>query len=209
MKSSSYVSKREQINKKEWDKNSLDVKTIKEMKNKGVLNVMGVLSGNQKKEPLHYGEIFGMWGFLSVCKANYAAYQTFMNHTGDKDLKNLLEDLNRGIKQEAESVEEILKINGIAIPPSPPERSLADLEDIPSGARFNDPEISATVSANIAKGLVACSTMIGQCLREDIAMLFGQFHMNKAQIGAKVLRMNKEKGWVVLPPMHAKVPNKD
>lgn len=170
---------------------------------------MGVLSGNQKKQPLHYGEVFSMWSFLLAAKGNYAAYQTFINHTGDKDLKNLLEDLIRGMKQEMESVEEILKINGIALPPSPPERSLADIEDIPSGAKFNDQEISTMVSANIATGLIACSTIIGQSLREDIAMLFGQFHMNKAQAGAKTLRLNKEKGWIVLPPMQAKIPNKE
>lgn len=170
---------------------------------------MGVLSGNQKKEPLHYGEIFGMWSYLLAAKGNYAAYQTFRNHTGDKDLNTVLEDLIEGIKRESETVEEILKVNGIALPPSPPERSLADFEDIPSGAKFNDQEISAAVSANLAGGLIACSTIMGGSLREDVAMTFGQFHMNKAQIGAKVLRMNKEKGWIMLPPMHTKVPNKD
>ncbi|WP_117169500.1 DUF3231 family protein [Paraliobacillus sediminis] len=170
---------------------------------------MGVLSGNPKKQPLHYGEVFSLWSFLAAAKGNYAAYQTFINHTGDKELKNLLEDLNRGMKQEMESVEEILKINGIALPPSPPERSLADIEDIPSGAKFSDQEISAVVSANISAGLIACSTIIGQSLREDIAMLFGQFHMNKAQAGAKALRLNKDKGWIILPPMQAKIPNKE
>lgn len=170
---------------------------------------MGVLSGNPKKQPLHYGEVFSLWSFLAAAKGNYAAYQTFINHTGDKELKNLLEDLNRVMKQEMESVEEILKINGIALPPSPPERSLADIEDIPSGAKFSDQEISAVVSANIAAGLIACSTIMGQSLREDIAMLFGQFHMNKAQVGAKALRLTKEKGWIILPPMQAKIPNNE
>lgn len=170
---------------------------------------MGVLSGNPKKQPLHYGEVFSLWSYLAAAKGNYAAYQTFINHTGDKELNNLIEDLNRGMKQEMESVEEILKINGIALPPSPPERSLADIEDIPSGAKFSDQEISAVVSANISAGLIACSTIIGQSLREDIAMLFGQFHMNKAQAGAKALRLNKDKGWIILPPMQAKIPNKE
>lgn len=57
---------------------------------------------------------------------------------------------------------------------------------------------------NISQGLVTCSQIIGQSTREDIAMLFGNFHMNKAQAGAKALRMNKEKSWLVLPPMHKK-----
>ncbi|WP_101845722.1 DUF3231 family protein [Halobacillus sp. Marseille-P3879] len=168
---------------------------------------MGVLSGNPKKQPLHYGEVFGMWSYLVTIKGSYAAFQTYINHVGDKELKQFLEELTQGIKQETEGIEEILKSNGIALPPTPPERSLADLEEIPVGAKFSDPEVSAMVSASISAGLVACSKIIGECTREDVAMLFGQYHMNKAQSAAKALRLNKEKGWIILPPLHTKVPN--
>ncbi|MBM7553655.1 DUF3231 family protein [Thalassobacillus pellis] len=167
---------------------------------------MGILSGDPKEQPLHYGEIHGMWSYLAVLQGNYAKYQTFSNHTGDKDLTNVLEDMMQGIKQERESIEKMLKVNGIALPPSPPERSNATLEEIPVGARFNDPEISAQISADNSIGLVACSQVIGQAVREDIAMLFGQFHMNKAQMGARLLRLNKEKGWLIPPPMHTHIP---
>ncbi|SFK49227.1 Protein of unknown function [Halobacillus dabanensis] len=165
---------------------------------------MGILSGNQQKEPLHYGEVFSLWSYLSVAKGNLANYQTMYNHAGDQDLKRFLEELAQGIKQETQEIEEILKVNGVVLPPSPPERAVANLEDIPVGARVNDPEISAGISMNISQGLVTCSQIIGQSTREDIAMLFGNFHMNKAQAGAKALRLNKEKGWLVLPPMHKK-----
>ncbi|WP_163580940.1 DUF3231 family protein [Gracilibacillus saliphilus] len=169
---------------------------------------MGILSGDPKKQPLHYGEISSIWAYLLAAKGNYAAYQTYLNHCGDQDLKKELDDGISLIKQESERIEEILKVNGIALPPSAPERSYATLEDIPVGARFNDAEISAAISANIAKCLVACSTIIGQSTREDIAMLFGQFHMNQAQAGAKMLRLNKEKGWLVTPPLHTNIPTK-
>ncbi|MFG6147718.1 DUF3231 family protein [Halobacillus sp. B23F22_1] len=163
---------------------------------------MGILTGNQQKEPLHYGEVFSLWSYLSVAKGNCASYETLYNHAGDKDLKRLLEELIQGIKQENREIEEILKANGIALPPTPPERPVANTDEIPVGARSNDPEISAAVSLNIAQGLVACSQAMGQSSREDIAMLFGQFHMNKAQAGSRALRLNKEKGWLVLPPLH-------
>ena len=41
----------------------------------------------------------------------------------------------------------------------------ACLDDIPVGARFADPEISAMLSASIAAGLVACSTIMGQSIQ--------------------------------------------
>lgn len=113
------------------------------------------------------------------------------------------------MKDENKQIEEIIKINGIGLPPAPPERPVANLEDIPVGARFNDPEISAALSMDSAAGLVACSQAMGQCIREDIAMMYGQFHLNKAQLGAKLLRLNKEKGWLVPPPLHLNSPDKE
>lgn len=163
---------------------------------------MGILSGNPTEEPLHYGEVVSVWSFLFGMKNGIAAYQTLLNHAGDEDLKKLIEDAIRMDQQDMKQLETILKENGIALPPAPPERPNACLEDIPVGARFQDPEISAMLSKNVAEGLLACSQVIGQAIREDIAMLFGQFHSQKAAFGAKVLRLNKEKGWLVPPPLH-------
>ncbi len=165
--------------------------------------MMGILSGNPKEEPLHYGEVFSVWSHLLAAKGMVSAYQTLLNHTGDEDLRKLLEDiLENGLKMEIEEIEIVLKENGVGLPPAPPERPNACLENIPPGARFTDPEIAAKVSADIAAGLVTCSTIIGQSIREDIATMYGQFHMKKAQFGAKALRLNKEKGWLVPPPLH-------
>lgn len=163
---------------------------------------MGILSGNPTNEPMHYGEVFGTWSFLLTAKGLIAGYQTQLNHAGDGDLQKLLEEAINGGQQEIKQIETLLKENGIGLPPTPPERPKACLEDIPIGARFQDPEIAAALSNDIAIGLVACSQVIGQSIREDIAMMFGQFHLQKATLGAKVLRLNKEKGWLIPPPLH-------
>ncbi|MFC0417758.1 DUF3231 family protein, partial [Cytobacillus solani] len=130
----------------------------------------------------------------------------FANHTGDDDLKKLIEEAIQGLKQEISQTEELLKVNGVGLPPTPPDRPTADLESIPVGARFADPEISASISKDIAAGLVACSQIIGQYIREDIALMFGQFHTAKALLGAKFLKLNKEKGWLIPPPLHLQTP---
>ena len=163
---------------------------------------MGILSGNPKEQPLHYGEVSNIWTHLMGNYGMIAGYQTFVNHTGDEDLRKILDDLINLAKEENKQLEKILKVNGVGLPPAPPERPYARLEDIPAGARFNDQEISAALSVDIAAGLVLCSQAMGTSLREDIAMMYGQFHMYKAQIGARLLRLNKEKGWLVIPPLH-------
>lgn len=163
---------------------------------------MGILSGNPKDEPLHYGEVYGMWTALLTCKSMIAAHQTHLNHAGDDDLRKLLEEaINMG-RQEVEQIETVLKENGVGLPPTPPERPSACLEDIPTGARFLDQEIAAALSVDTGAGLVSCSKMISQAIREDIAIMFGQFHTQKAAFAAKVLRLNKDKGWIIPPPLH-------
>ena len=114
----------------------------------------------------------------------------------------MLEEVIKEGQQEIEQIEALLKANGIGLPPAPPDRPNADLNDIPTGARFTDPEIAAMLSSNIAAGLIACSTIIGRSIREDIAMMFGQIHVKKAALGAKSLKLNKDKGWLIPPPLH-------
>nr|WP_106783110.1 DUF3231 family protein [Lysinibacillus timonensis] len=165
---------------------------------------MGILKSNKnpKEEPLHYGEIFAIWSHVLGNNGLIAAYQTMYNHTGDQELAKLLEEAITGMEEENQQLKDILKLNGVGLPPAPPERPIARIEDIPPGAKFMDQEISAKLSADIAAGLVACSTTIGMSTREDIAFMYGQFHMVKAQLGAKLLRLNKTKGWLIPPPLH-------
>ena len=119
-----------------------------------------------------------------------------------RNLIELLKDAVEMMKDENKAVEKVLKENGVTPPPTLPDRAVAKAEDIPVGARFMDPEISGAVSINVGQGLVSCSQVIGQCLREDIAMMFSKFHADRLLFGMRLLRLNKEKGWIIPPPMH-------
>ncbi|WP_252502497.1 DUF3231 family protein [Sporosarcina sp. Marseille-Q4943] len=169
---------------------------------------MGILSGNPKEEPMHYGEVLGCWAYAGANKGLISGYQGFINHAGDEDLIELLKDAVEMMKEENKAVEKVLKENGVTPPPTLPDRAVAKAEDIPVGARYMDPEISGAVSINVGQGLVSCSQVIGQCLREDIAMMFSKFHADRLLFGMRLLRLNKEKGWIIPPPMHgAAFPN--
>ncbi|OMP66469.1 DUF3231 family protein [Domibacillus epiphyticus] len=162
---------------------------------------MGILSGNPKDEPLHYGEAMAVWTSSLTAKSMIAGYSTLINHAGDQDLKKLIEEAIKMGKSEMTELDQVLKENGIALPPAPPERPEAKLDDIPAGARFQDPEIAANLSRDVATGLSACSMAMGQSIREDIGAMFAKFHAEKARLGGECLRLNKEKGWLVPPPL--------
>lgn len=166
-------------------------------------SIMGVISDNPRTEPMHYGEVFGVWSYLTAAKAALVAYEVFYNHAGDEELRSLIEDIMRhGIQPQIEETEKLLKENGVALPPTPPGRAVANRESIPVGARMNDPEIAYTMASGIAATLVACSQIMGQSIREDIGMMFGQFHMKNTQYGLQLLRLQKKKGWLTTPPLH-------
>lgn len=155
---------------------------------KGSNIIMGILSGNPKDEPLHYGEVFGLWSALSAAKGALDNYQVFINHTGDKDLKAFLKQvIESSIKPSIKDIEEILVHNDIAVPPTPAERPEADLEQIPVGARLQDAQVAYMVAADIAAAVVASSQGMSQSIREDVGLLFGQMGAKKAKDGAALL----------------------
>src|SRR3954451_10092974 len=104
---------------------------------------MGIMSGNPKNEPMHYGEVIGVWAYIGANNGLISGYEAFINHAGDEELIDLLEEAVKMMKNENKPLEQLLKDNGIAPPPSLPERPKANAEDIPVGARFSDMEISA------------------------------------------------------------------
>lgn len=165
---------------------------------------MGILDGNPKEEPMHFGEIFNVWSFSTKAKLFLATCQSFVNHAGDKDLKQLVRDIIEQTKQEIRQCDDLLTANGIAPSPMLPEKPSANLEDIPAGARFADPEIAAVISGNTAMGLTECSMIMGTAIREDISAMFGKFHADKTALSARLLKLNKAKGWLVPPPLQMK-----
>ncbi|WP_159881761.1 DUF3231 family protein [Paenibacillus puerhi] len=165
---------------------------------------MGILDGNSKNEPMHYGEIYDLWQFSMAAKGSISGYRANQYHAGDHELKKILGNLIDQAELEVSECDAILLSNGIAPAPSLPERPEAKLEDIPAGARFTDQEIAAMLGADCAAGLVACSQIMGKAIREDIGMLFGKYHATKAALGLKILRMSKDKGWLIPPPLQIK-----
>ncbi len=162
---------------------------------------MGVMDGNPKKEPMHYGEVIGVWAYIGANNGLISGYEAFVNHAADDDLIKLLKEAIQTMKAEVKELESLLQENGITPPPSLPNRATANAEDIPVGARFMDPEISAAISINVGQGMVSICQVMGQCLREDIATMFAKYLREKIMFGAKLLRMNKDKGWIVPPPL--------
>ncbi|WP_409298363.1 DUF3231 family protein [Peribacillus sp. SCS-26] len=166
---------------------------------------MGILNGNPKDEPLHSGEVFYLWTNLFETKAFLVTLQVLINHSGDHDLKLFLGDLKDNcLKPGADQVENILKETGIRLPPAPPDRPNVEVQDIPAGARFYDPEIAAMVLKEVNAGMLTASMIMGLSIRKDITELFDTTHSQLAEYAGKLLDVTKDKGWIVPPPLMVK-----
>lgn len=165
---------------------------------------MGGLTGNPKDQPLHYGEAFDLWSFSMKAKGCVSVYRAYSYHAGDKELKKILDDLINQAELESEECDQILLHNGIPSSPTLPARPEAKFENIPVGARFTDQEIASLIATDTAASMAACSMTMGKSIREDIGALFGKYHATKAALGLKILQLNKQKGWLVPPPLHFK-----
>lgn len=163
-----------------------------------------VFLGNEK-QPFHSGEVYYLWDYLYQTKEFLVTLQILRNHTEDTELKLLLDDITENsFDTEEEQVEAILSESGIRLPPAPPNRPNVELKDVPAGARFNDPEIARLMQREITMGMLKCSHMIGLSASEDFKKLFEEFHAIKAEYDVKFLKILKEKGWYVSPPVNIK-----
>ncbi len=164
---------------------------------------MGILTGNQHGEPLNYGEVFHVWSHLLKAKGCRVKYQLLSNHTEDKELKRFIQDITQNIiEPEIKSMDNLLRENGAELPPAPADKPKCEPNTIPSGARFTDAEIASCISNDIKMSLADTSLIIGLSTREDVAQLFAQHHMQLVQYGGKILKLMKDKGWLVLPPLN-------
>lgn len=156
-------------------------------------------------EPFHSGEVFHLWSYLYNTKSFIVTLQILINHTEDQALSDFLDDLlENGFKEEEQQVEAILKEAGIRLPPAPPNRPNVEIQDIPAGARFHDPEIVNVVYNELMTSKLMCTYLMGMSNQEDIRTLFDEFHTLKAESDLQLTTISKEKGWIVSPPINIK-----
>lgn len=167
---------------------------------------MGILDGSSKNEPLHQGEVYHMWTFSTLDKGAISFYQAYHNHAGDKDLRKLLDKLIDQAREESQRLDRILLDSGIVPPPALPDRPKVHFEDIPPGARLSDMEIAVDLGVDLSISLATCSTIMGISLRKDISAMFSAFHVARAALGAQLLELTKDKGWLLSPPMQLREP---
>ena len=66
---------------------------------------LGIMDGNPKNEPMHYGEVIGSWAYIGANNGLVSAYEAFANHASDADLIKLLREAIKMMKTENKQLE--------------------------------------------------------------------------------------------------------
>jgi hypothetical protein len=153
--------------------------------------------------PLHTGEVMNIWTFYLFVDEAKRFCRLSMNHSADKELLHMLEDVIYHLEDPMISkLGEFMQTNGIPIPDTSAQKSPTEPNDIPSGAKMTDVEISNFLSVKLATGLVFCTRGTAESTRNDVGMMFTEFYTQKLVFTTKLKQLMKKRGWLKVPPYY-------
>lgn len=158
---------------------------------------MELINGNL--ESLRFKEIFKIWTQLGVNNGYIASNHAFFKHAVDKNLKAIIVEFIQCLKEENKQLTALLKDNGVLAPPTAIEYGKLKMGDIRGKTAINDTEISAILSMNIASSVITVSQALEISVQKKHTTKYGELHMRYAILGAKLIELSKDKGWLLAP----------
>jgi hypothetical protein len=157
---------------------------------------------DDKKTPLHVGEVMSLWMYLAFVEEIINYEQVALNTTSDHDLKKVFQEAIKIAESHKEELKEFLQKEVIPLPTEPQEKPPTEDNLIPIGTKFTDSELVNALAINLATVTTMCAQSASQTIRNDVALLFLKYQLDKMMIGAKVKKLMKERGWLKIPPYY-------
>ncbi|MGE7676101.1 DUF3231 family protein [Lysinibacillus sp. NPDC094403] len=158
---------------------------------------MELINGNLAT--LRFKEIFKLWTQIGVNNGYIASNHAFFKHAVDKKLKAIIVDFVQCLKEENRQLTVLLKENGVLAPSTSIDYSKLRMGNIRGKAAINDTEISTILSMNIASSVISVSQALEMSVKKKHTAKYGELHMRYAILGAKLIRLSNDKGWLLAP----------
>ncbi|WP_261134450.1 DUF3231 family protein [Bacillus sp. Marseille-Q3570] len=166
-------------------------------------NTLKTLVDDEPKNPLHVGEVTGVWTYLAVINEAIRYEEIGLNTTTDNDLKELLKDAKKLCESQSQRLSDFMQKEGIPLPPSPPKKPISDSNEIPLGSKLTDDEIANGVSLKIATAAVECAMANSQTIRTDVGIIWTEFYTEMLTFGATTKTLLRKRGWLKVPPYYS------
>ncbi|MFJ6211604.1 DUF3231 family protein [Lysinibacillus sp. NPDC092081] len=158
---------------------------------------MELVNGNLAS--LRYRGIFKIWTQIGVNNGYIASNHAFFKHAVDKKLKAIIVDFVQCLKEENKHLTALLKENGVLAPTTSIDYRQLKMGNIRGKKAINDTEISAILSMNIASSLISVSQAFEKSVKQKHTAKYGELHMRYALLGAKLIQLSNDKGWLLAP----------
>lgn len=158
---------------------------------------------NEKKSPLHMGEVMNCWMFLaSIHEANIFT-QIGINTSTDDELLEMLKDSTKSCDAQSKEMTSFMTREGVPLPPLTEKKPNSGSETIPYGVKMTDDEIANGVSIKSIAAIMLCMNGVTQAVRDDVSKMFLEIMLEKISFNASLKTMMKKRGWIKIPPYFA------
>jgi len=167
-----------------------------------VKGIFSTYTDNEPKSPLHVGEVMNIWTYHTMLAELNRFVEIGLNTTTDDELIEALKNSYTDCHKQVEDIENLLRDEGITLPPTTERKPHSDPNDVPQGAKMSDEEIANGVSVKQVSAITLCATGLAQSIRMDIANMWLRFFLNRAKYGAYFVPLARKRGWLKVPPYY-------
>jgi hypothetical protein len=156
----------------------------------------------EPKPHLHVGEVMALWTAYTAFHEAHILYQTGLNSTSDKDLRDALTAAYNSSKRDTEKIEELLRKEGVPMPTVSSPKPNSNPDSIPEGVRFTERELANLISVKIVASIAFCAQSASQAVRSDVGLLFFEIQVHLMEYMSQFKNLMKSRGWLNIPPSY-------
>ncbi|MFS0673810.1 DUF3231 family protein [Ornithinibacillus sp. 179-J 7C1 HS] len=157
---------------------------------------------NEPKNPLHVGEVMSCWMYLALMDEATIFIQIGLNSTNDDKVKEMLEQSLKQCDSQGKRFKDLLKKEGISLPPTSEQRPNSDPNAVPLGTKMTDDELMNGLSIKTVTAVVHCATAASQSIRNDVGLLFTHCMLEKMKFGSSLKVVMRKRGYIKVPPYY-------
>jgi hypothetical protein len=158
-----------------------------------------------EKKPLHTGEVFNLWTYLTGAESMMHMETVYSNLTEDEELSKKLIDLAENIHRPIiEEIRHFLIKENVPLPETPPVKTHThiDVYALPENVRPSDKEIANTMIFGVVEAIQFAGRAVTESVRADVGYMFMKYFLMKSTFSLTVKPLMEERGWLRVPPYY-------
>jgi hypothetical protein len=166
-------------------------------------SLIGSLTDEEPKPPLHTGEVMSLWTLLTVYQEGQMIYNVALNTTQDPELLHAVHNAVKESRECIHALEQFFKTEGIPLPSPSDQKPDSSPDQIPFGVRFTDEELANLIVGKITSCIAICGQAIAQCLRNDVGIVLLRQMAVLLNFGIPYKSLMRKRGWLKTPPEYS------